>query len=319
MSLTIRRFLLVPLFVLASCADLSKSLTESNSLVSQFSSKFDGLLASGQSLQDRAGKIASDVPGANALVGKLSSNQGDLMKLKDDFMGSPAKIDDAIKAGNADEVNRLLESQKAMTTTGFDGAVKKMDGLKGEVTALESKAASLEAEKAKAAAMASKPAEPAPVEAPKAFAKSLPGGFALSGNPNGIEAQLVGFIEDAGKPVDKTTWFNFDRLTFKLGKAELDMEVSKAQLTNITEILKAYPAVKLKVGGYTDNQGNAAANQKLSAARATAVQKAIVAMGVKADRLDPEGFGSQFPVCPANDTDACRAQNRRVSVRVTAK
>jgi K(+)-stimulated pyrophosphate-energized sodium pump len=76
--------------------------------------------------------------------------------------------------------------------------------------------------------------------------------------------------------------------------------------------------VKLKVGGYTDNTGNEQANMALSQKRAEAVKTALVNMGVKADRLDAEGYGPQYPVA-TNDTEEGRAQNRRISVRVMAK
>jgi outer membrane protein OmpA-like peptidoglycan-associated protein len=151
------------------------------------------------------------------------------------------------------------------------------------------------------------------------YMKQLAGGFSLKGNVNGIESGLVSFIENAGKAVDKTTWFDFDRLLFKTGSADLDMDKSKDQLTNVAEIMKAYPKVELKVGGYTDNQGKADANKKLSEARAKSVVKALTGMGVAAKRLDPEGYGAEHPVCAANDTDECKAKNRRISVRVKAK
>ena len=32
-----------------------------------------------------------------------------------------------------------------------------------------------------------------------------------------------------------------------------------------------------------------------------------------------EGYGSDHPVCAANDTPECKAQNRRVDIRVTKK
>lgn len=174
-----------------------------------------------------------------------------------------------------------------------------------------------------AEAVAPAPAAPAPapvVEAPAAttgFSKQLASGFALNGNSNGIEAGLVGFIE-SDKVVDKETWFNFDRLTFKTGSAELDMDKSKEQLTNMNEILKAFPKVNLKVGGYTDNTGDEAVNMKLSQQRAEAVVAALTGMGTDKARLEPEGYGSQHPVGD-NATEEGRAQNRRIAVRVTAK
>jgi OmpA-OmpF porin, OOP family len=134
----------------------------------------------------------------------------------------------------------------------------------------------------------------------------------------GIEAGLVTFVEDAAKMVDKTTWFNFDRLTFETGKASLDMMKSEDQLKNMAAILKCFPKVALKVGGYTDNVGNPAANMKLSQARAETVVAALVKMGVDAKRLAAEGYGDQHPVGD-NATEEGKAANRRIAVRVTAK
>ncbi|MGL5891049.1 MAG: OmpA family protein, partial [Bacteroidia bacterium] len=101
----------------------------------------------------------------------------------------------------------------------------------------------------------------------------LEGGAEVSGKINGIESALVGFITDAAKPVDKTTWFSFDRLVFESGKASLDMNDAGtvAQLDNMAAILKAFPNVALKIGGYTDNTGKKADNQKLSMQRAETV------------------------------------------------
>ncbi len=160
---------------------------------------------------------------------------------------------------------------------------------------------------------------PAPVVAkPTMYMDTLPGGFSLKGALKGIESQLVAFIKDDSRPVDKTTWFNFDHLNFKTASAELDMEYSQQQLTNIYEVLKAFPKVKLKIGGYTDNVGKEAANMKLSQARAETVKAALVKMGIAKNRLEAEGYGSQHPVA-SNDTEEGRAENRRTAVRVTEK
>ncbi len=136
----------------------------------------------------------------------------------------------------------------------------------------------------------------------------------------GIEAGLVTFVEDAAKPVDKTTWFNFDRLLFETGKATLAAGDAGTvdQLKNIAGILKCFPKVKLKIGGYTDNVGNEAANMKLSDARAKNVMAELVKLGVAADRLSAEGYGVQHPVGD-NTTEEGRAKNRRIAVRVTEK
>jgi outer membrane protein OmpA-like peptidoglycan-associated protein len=170
---------------------------------------------------------------------------------------------------------------------------------------------------AQSPALAETAVQTTPEIEPAQFSRKLTTGFDLSGSPEGIEAQLVSFIESSA-PADKTTWFNFDRLTFKTGSAELDMEKSQAQITNISEVLKAFPSVTLKVGGYTDNTGAEEANMTLSQSRAEAVAKAVAALGVDGSRLDAEGYGSQHPVGP-NDTEEGRAQNRRIAVRVKTK
>jgi OmpA-OmpF porin, OOP family len=145
----------------------------------------------------------------------------------------------------------------------------------------------------------------------------LPNGVELQASTTGIESQLVAFVQDAAKPVDKTTWFDFDRLLYQTGSAKLEAS-SMDQLKNIAEIMKAFPAVKLKIGGYTDNVGRAASNMKLSGDRAKAAMAELVTMGVAADRLSAEGYGDTVPV-GENTTAEGRAKNRRTAARVTAK
>src|SRR5262245_4962778 len=74
------------------------------------------------------------------------------------------------------------------------------------------------------------------------FKRTLPSNYQLSAPANGIEKQVVLFVEDPAKPVDQTTWFNFDRLLFETGSAKLKPE-STEQLRNVAEIMKSYPAV----------------------------------------------------------------------------
>jgi OmpA-OmpF porin, OOP family len=168
-------------------------------------------------------------------------------------------------------------------------------------------------------------AEPTPVAAapaPQPAANglqglTLPNGTIIQVSPSGIESQMVAFITDSTRAIDKTTWFDFDRLLFETGSATL-VPSSLEQLGNINEIMRAFPNVKLKLGGYTDNVGRAAANMKLSADRATAATAELVKLGVGADRLTAEGYGDTQPVAD-NATAEGRAKNRRTSARVTAK
>lgn len=145
----------------------------------------------------------------------------------------------------------------------------------------------------------------------------LPNGTELHVPELGIEKKLIAFIEDKNRPVDKTTWFSFDRLTFETNSATLKPE-SAAQLQDMANILKAYPQVELKLGGYTDNTGDPKNNLKLSGDRANSVLNELVKLGIDKSRLSAEGYGQEHPVAD-NSTEEGRAKNRRIDVRVTKK
>ena len=147
--------------------------------------------------------------------------------------------------------------------------------------------------------------------------KQLPSGVELSIPERGIESNLIAFITDSSRPANDSTWFNFDRLNFATGSASILAE-SEEQLSNIAAVLKAYPDVHVKVGGYTDNTGDAKANRKLSQQRADAVRQALVGKGIDAKRMVAEGYGSDHPVGD-NATEEGRAMNRRIALRVTKK
>jgi outer membrane protein OmpA-like peptidoglycan-associated protein len=149
------------------------------------------------------------------------------------------------------------------------------------------------------------------------FSTKLPDGTELNIPQNGIENKLITFLNDSSRPVDNTTWFNFDRLLFDSSSATLQPQ-SQEQLNNIVAILKAYPNAQVKIGGYTDNTGDPAANQTLSQNRAKNVMDAIVAGGIDQSRLQSNGYGDQYPVAD-NSTTEGRAQNRRIALLVTQK
>ncbi len=149
------------------------------------------------------------------------------------------------------------------------------------------------------------------------FTTKLPNGFELNIPQFGVEKKLIDFIADAGKPVDTTTWFSFDRLLFETGSATLQVG-SQEQLRNVAEIMKAYPAVDIKLGGYTDNTGDPQHNLKLSQDRSDSVKQQLVNMGIAENRVVAVGYGQEHPVA-SNDTEEGRAQNRRIDILVTKK
>lgn len=147
-------------------------------------------------------------------------------------------------------------------------------------------------------------------------ARVLPDGTNLRFPAGSTEARFLAFIE-GNTPVDSDTWYEFDRITFETDAATLRPQ-SREQLANVAAILKAYAPIRLKIGGYTDNSGDAAANLRLSQARAEAVMNELANMGVARSRLEAEGYGDQHPIAD-NATAEGRARNRRVALRATAR
>jgi OOP family OmpA-OmpF porin len=146
---------------------------------------------------------------------------------------------------------------------------------------------------------------------------TLPDATTLHIPERGVEGKLLTFIKDPARIPDKTSWFDFDRLLFDTGADSLQPQ-SADQLNNIAAILKAYPAVHLTIGGYTDNTGNAAQNLKLSQDRADSVVNQLETMGIAHNRLVAKGYGENHPVAD-NSTAEGRALNRRISMLVIAK
>ncbi|WP_426478367.1 sodium-translocating pyrophosphatase [Chryseobacterium sp. CBSDS_008] len=130
--------------------------------------------------------------------------------------------------------------------------------------------------------------------------------------------QLYNVVKQKDKSaLDPNKWYTIENLYFETGSSDLKEE-SVLQLNTLAEILNAYPDLKIKLGGYTDNSGNEDSNLKLSNLRAQTAKLKLLELGISADRIEAEGYGSQHPVCEANDTDECKAKNRRIDVRVLA-
>jgi outer membrane protein OmpA-like peptidoglycan-associated protein len=108
---------------------------------------------------------------------------------------------------------------------------------------------------------------------------------------------------------DSGLLFDFDSSVVK-GAAQ-------SNLTNLANSLRNYPDTEVLIVGHTDSQGSDSYNQGLSERRAVAAKNFLVTQGVPADRVRTEGLGEMEPVA-SNDTDAGRAQNRRVEVAIFA-
>jgi outer membrane protein OmpA-like peptidoglycan-associated protein len=104
---------------------------------------------------------------------------------------------------------------------------------------------------------------------------------------------------------------------FDTGKYSLKSG-AREKLAKVAGILLAYPGLNIEVGGYTDNVGGDAMNQKLSENRATSVRDYLVQQGVATNSVTTKGFGNSSPVA-SNNNSAGRQQNRRVELLVSGE
>ncbi len=100
-----------------------------------------------------------------------------------------------------------------------------------------------------------------------------------------------------------------NQLQFVFASAEL-LPASAGELDKIAELLKENPD-RVRIEGHTDDVGSAAANYRLSLARARAIRRALIERGVPAARLVIGGHGESKPIAD-NSTEAGRQENRRV-------
>lgn len=104
------------------------------------------------------------------------------------------------------------------------------------------------------------------------------------------------------------------KINFALGKSTI-LSSSYPILDSVAQVMRDYPAIKIRVEGHTDSQGSDAYNQRLSEQRAASVQQYLRNQGIEGSRLKSRGLGETMPI-DTNRTEAGRANNRRVEFHI---
>lgn len=108
--------------------------------------------------------------------------------------------------------------------------------------------------------------------------------------------------------------FVFEKLNFDTAKSDVRAG-DRNELDALAAAMKQYPNARIRIVGYTDARGAAAANATLGKERADSVKAALVADGIDAARLDTASGGETSPV-DTNATAAGQAENRRTELVV---
>ncbi|GAA4371968.1 OmpA family protein [Hymenobacter koreensis] len=127
---------------------------------------------------------------------------------------------------------------------------------------------------------------------------NTPGPASNRGCPE-IKAEAKKRLQEATKYIQ----FEFDRAVLK--------PISYPTLESLVQIMNEYPDYTLSIAGHTDNKGSDPYNLQLSHDRAASARAFMLSKGIPAARIEARGYGELKPIA-TNDTEAGRAQNRRV-------
>jgi outer membrane protein OmpA-like peptidoglycan-associated protein len=107
-----------------------------------------------------------------------------------------------------------------------------------------------------------------------------------------------------------------EKVLFGFDRSDLN-GTAEGNLDKLSNILKEYPDTDIEIQGHTDSKGSDSYNLSLSERRAGAVATYLRGRGIASSRIRTKAYGESAPVA-TNDTDAGRAQNRRVDFLITA-
>jgi outer membrane protein OmpA-like peptidoglycan-associated protein len=103
-------------------------------------------------------------------------------------------------------------------------------------------------------------------------------------------------------------------ITFPINSYEIQPQF-RPTLDQIAQTLASYPSTYVDIHGHTDPTGGDRINIPLSQNRAQSVANYLSGRGVASQRIATQGHGSSQPTAD-NSTEAGRAQNRRVDIRI---
>ncbi len=93
---------------------------------------------------------------------------------------------------------------------------------------------------------------------------------------------------------------------------------SKPELNKLVDFLMNNRGLKVEIQGHTDSSGSPESNMELSKRRAKSVVDYLVENNISVSRLEFDGYGDTKPIA-SNETSEGRRQNRRTTIKITAK
>ncbi|HEX5693590.1 MAG TPA: OmpA family protein [Arenimonas sp.] len=129
-----------------------------------------------------------------------------------------------------------------------------------------------------------------------------------------LRERMQGTGVDVVRDGDHITLDMPEAITFAFNSSTLNQR-AYGVLDRVADTLREYDQTMIEVAGHTDSIGSDAYNDKLSRERAQAVANYLTSRGISGQRLIITGAGERYPIA-SNDTEAGRAENRRVEMTI---
>lgn len=123
------------------------------------------------------------------------------------------------------------------------------------------------------------------------------------------EAAAEAAMREARATLEEMVFFDYD-------ESELRPEAEQL-LRAKAEILRASPAVQIRIEGHADERGSTEYNIALGNARAEAVRQFFISFGLSANRFGITSYGEERPLAMGSSETAW-ARNRRAEFVITA-
>jgi len=143
------------------------------------------------------------------------------------------------------------------------------------------------------------PPSPAPSNTPP---PPPPPATSGGGNPNAVRDAIVAELGNV--------------IHFDLDK-DLIKDEDKPVLDAKAAIMKANPALRIRISGHADDRGSDEYNLVLGNKRSLAAKRYLEGKGIDGSRIDVTSFGEERPIDPA-DNEGAWAKNRRDEFEIVA-
>ncbi len=134
---------------------------------------------------------------------------------------------------------------------------------------------------------------------------------------DGVELELKrsGKVTYNNKVLQEGDDVVMNNIQFAVNSAAL-LAAGKTELDKLATLMKQNTSMEILLSGHTSSEGAAGLNRELSLKRVRSCKDYLTSKGVDDGRITIKGFGPDSPIA-SNDTEADRAKNRRVEMKIT--